>query len=109
MTVNTESKPHSRSKYPASILEHFDALPDPRREHGKIHLLDEIVFMSICAVLCGADNWKDIALYSHSKADWLKTFLSCRGESPRMIRSAESSACSTRWPSRRVSPTGSPR
>ena len=63
MTVNTETKPHSRSKDPASILEHFASLPDPRRDHGKLHLLDEIVFMSICGVLCGADSWLEIADY----------------------------------------------
>ncbi|MBV8314113.1 MAG: ISAs1 family transposase, partial [Planctomycetaceae bacterium] len=75
MTVNIQAQSQSRSKDPASILEHFAALPDPRREHGKVHLLDEIVFMAICAVLCGADTWQEIADYSESKSDWLKTFL----------------------------------
>ena len=84
MTVNTElePKPSSRSKDPASILEHFAALPDPRREHGRVHMLDEIVFMSICAVLCGADSWQEIADYSQSKFDWLKTFLTLPGGIP---------------------------
>ena len=68
MTVTIESKPSSRSKDPASILEHFAALPDPRRDHGKIHLLDEIIFMAICAVLCGADNWLEIAEFAE---EWL--------------------------------------
>ena len=82
MTVNTEPNPSSRSKDPASILEHFAALPDPRREHGKVHMLDEIVFMSICAVLCGADSWQEIADYSQSKFDWLRTFLTLPGGIP---------------------------
>ena len=84
MTVNTElePKPSSRSKDPASILEHFAALSDPRREHGRVHMLDEIVFMSICAVLCGADSWQEIADYSQSKFDWLKTFLTLPGGIP---------------------------
>jgi predicted transposase YbfD/YdcC len=84
MTVNTETIAHSRSrsKDPASILEHFAELPDPRREHGKVHMLDEIVFMSICAVPCGADSWQEIADYSHSKYDWLKTFLTLPGGVP---------------------------
>jgi len=82
MTVNTKPNSSSRSKDPASILEHFAALPDPRREHGKVHMLDEIVFMSICAVLCGADSWQEIADYSQSKFDWLKTFLALPGGIP---------------------------
>jgi predicted transposase YbfD/YdcC len=82
MTVNTQTNPHSRSNDPASILEHFATLPDPRREHGKVHMLDEIVFMSICAVLCGADSWQEIAEYSQSKSDWLKSFLTLPGGIP---------------------------
>jgi predicted transposase YbfD/YdcC len=82
MTVNTQTQTHSRSNDPASILEHFAALPDPRREHGKVHMLDEIVFMSICAVLCGADSWQEIAEYSQSKSDWLKSFLTLPGGIP---------------------------
>lgn len=70
------------SKTPASILEHFARLPDPRREHGQIHRLDEIVFMAICGVLCGADSWQEIADDSESKFDWLSTFLTLPGGVP---------------------------
>jgi predicted transposase YbfD/YdcC len=67
---------------PASILEHFALLSDPRRDHGQIHRLDEIVFMAICGVLCGADSWLEIADYSESKSDWLSTFLALPGGIP---------------------------
>jgi predicted transposase YbfD/YdcC len=82
MTINIAIKSPSRVKDPASILEHFAALPDPRREQGKIHMLDEIVFMAICAILCGADSWLEIADYAESKSDWLKTFLTLPGGVP---------------------------
>jgi predicted transposase YbfD/YdcC len=82
MTVPTESKPRSHPKDPASILEHFASLPDPRRDHGKIHWLDEIVFIAICAIWCGADNWLEIAQYGESKKDWLSTFLALPGGVP---------------------------
>src|SRR5437763_16770460 len=80
MTVNIATNRHRRyrSKDPASILEHFAVLPDPRREHGRIHALDEIVFMAICAILGGANSWQQIADYAESKHDWLKTFLTLR-------------------------------
>jgi predicted transposase YbfD/YdcC len=38
--------------------------------------------MAICAVLCGADNWLEIAQYSESKKDWLSTFLTLSGGVP---------------------------
>ena len=72
----------SVSKDPASIFEHLAALPDPRRDHGKIHMLDEFVFLAICAVLCGADSWQVIADYSWSKIDRLNTFLTLPGGIP---------------------------
>jgi predicted transposase YbfD/YdcC len=69
-------------KNPASILEHFAMLPDPRREQGQIHRLDEVVFLAICGVLCGAESWQEIADYSESKFDWLSTFLTLPGGIP---------------------------
>ncbi len=67
---------------PASILDHFADLPDPRREQGRIHRLDEIVFIATCALFCGADTWEQIADYAHSKIDWLQTILTLPGGIP---------------------------
>jgi predicted transposase YbfD/YdcC len=72
----------ARSCDPDSILDHFADLPDPRREQGRIHRLDEIVFIATCAVLCGADNWVQVADYGRSKLDWLATFLELPGGIP---------------------------
>jgi hypothetical protein len=63
--------PTASPRDPAAILEHFAELPDPRREHGRLHCLDEILFMAICAVLGGADSWQDIADFAESKFDRL--------------------------------------
>ena len=82
MTAIPETTSSPPPHDPASILDQFAALPDPRREQGRIHQLDEIVFMAICAVLCGADSWLEITDYSHSKIDWLKTFLTLPGGVP---------------------------
>ena len=45
-------------------------------------MLEEIVFIAICAILCGADNWLEIAEFAESKFDWLSTFLSLPGGIP---------------------------
>jgi hypothetical protein len=60
----------------ASLLTHFASLEDPRDRRGKEHLLLDIVSLTICAVICGADSWTDIEEYGRAKADWLGTFLS---------------------------------
>ena len=82
MVSTPDSAPSSSPHDPASILDHFAELADPRREQGRIHRLDEIVFIATCAVLCGADNWVQIADYTHSKLDWLRTILTLPGGVP---------------------------
>ena len=82
MTVNLNATSTSPPPESASILDHFAELDDPRREQGRIHRLDEIVFIATCAVLCGADTWVQIADYAHSKLDWLETFLELPGGIP---------------------------
>ena len=59
----------------SSIVEHFDTLEDPRIERTKLHLLIDIVTITLCAVICGADGPSDIEQYGHEKHEWLKTFL----------------------------------
>jgi predicted transposase YbfD/YdcC len=82
MPVGSDTTSTTPANNPVSILDHFTDLPDPRREHGRIHRLDEIVFMATCAVFCGADTWVQIADYGHSKRDWLETFLALPGGIP---------------------------
>lgn len=60
----------------ARILTHFAKLDDPRDERGKDHLLLDIVAITICAVICGAESWVDVELYGQSKQAWLATLLS---------------------------------
>jgi predicted transposase YbfD/YdcC len=58
-----------------SIVEHFADLKDPRREHGKLHRLPDILTIALCAVLAGADSWPEIELFGHAKLDWFRRFL----------------------------------
>jgi predicted transposase YbfD/YdcC len=60
----------------SSIIEHFSSLPDPRtKEHKKEHKLIDIIFITIAAVICGAEDWNDIEEYGDEKEDWLKAIL----------------------------------
>jgi len=54
---------------------HFADLPDPRIDRCKRHNLLEVVTVALCAVICGADTWVDVAEFGRSKAAWLRTFL----------------------------------
>lgn len=56
----------------ASILEHFAEIPDPRVNRQKRHQLEDIFFITICAVICGADNWVMIEEFGKAKQDWFR-------------------------------------
>jgi predicted transposase YbfD/YdcC len=58
-----------------SLIDHFAPLPDPRIDRTKRHLLLDIVVIAVCAVICGADTWVDLAEYGRAKYEWLKRFL----------------------------------
>ena len=44
-----------------SIVEHFSELKDFRIERKKLHALPDILVLSVCAVISGAEGWEDVA------------------------------------------------
>lgn len=54
----------------------FSELKDPRRTAKGNHLypLEEILFLTIAAVVSGADTWTSISLFGRAKRDWLGKF-----------------------------------
>jgi predicted transposase YbfD/YdcC len=59
----------------ATIVKHFSKIKDPRVERTRLHNLLEIIVIAICAIICGAEGWEDIAAYGKAKQEWLKRFL----------------------------------
>ena len=53
----------------------FATLTDPRVERTKEHLLLDIVLIAICAVVCGADGWVEVAEFGEAKKGWFSRFL----------------------------------
>jgi predicted transposase YbfD/YdcC len=63
-------------------LKYFAELRDPRVERTREHLLEEILLMTIAAVLSGAGSWNEIEGYCKAKRLWLKGFLKLPGGIP---------------------------
>ena len=59
----------------AGIARFFDDLEDPRMDRTKKHSLSDILTLAICAVICGADGWVQVAHFGRCKRKWFKTFL----------------------------------
>ena len=60
---------------PRGVLRYFAELPDPRMNRTRRHILGDIVALAICAVICGADGWAQVAQFGRCKEKWFKTFL----------------------------------
>jgi len=58
-----------------SIQEHFGSLPDPRIDRQKRHNLIDIITITICAVLSGAEAWTHVEDFGKSNEEWFRTFL----------------------------------
>jgi len=60
----------------ASVLrQSFRRLRDPRINRCKRHLLLDIVTIAVCAVISGADTWKEVALFGRRRQEWFARFL----------------------------------
>jgi predicted transposase YbfD/YdcC len=55
-------------------ISYFTELTDPRVDRCKEHLMEDIVFITIAAVICGVETWNDIENYGKSKESWLKQY-----------------------------------
>ena len=91
-----------------NIVEIFEELPDFRVPGRTSYPLSEILVISLCAVLSGAEDYEDIAEYGRQKSDFLSTFLDLESGIPshdtfnRVFRFMDKevfSQCLTRWSS----------
>lgn len=58
-----------------SIMAHLEQLEDPRMERRRLHNLTDILFISLCTLLCGGESFNDMEDFGKAKEDWLKGFL----------------------------------
>src|SRR6267154_6655731 len=65
---------HSRPRN-CSVTKYFSRLKDPRRRHRRLHSLQDIIVIALCAVIAGAQDWQEVALFGRERCDWLKRFL----------------------------------
>jgi predicted transposase YbfD/YdcC len=58
-----------------SITKHFTKLKDPRRRHRRLHHLQDIIVIALCAIIAGAQDWQEIETFGRKRRDWLQRFL----------------------------------
>jgi len=62
-------------KDPEGFLDFFEDLEDPRIDRKKMYPMDEILLLTLTAVICGSEGWIDIEAFGREKGEYLQQFL----------------------------------
>jgi hypothetical protein len=65
-----------------TFMEYFNDISDPRIMRQKQHKLTDIFFITLCAVICGCDNWVAIARFAEIKRGWFEQYLELENDIP---------------------------
>jgi predicted transposase YbfD/YdcC len=73
--MSTIVKKSKRLELSEEFLESFSAIPDKRTSYQRLHPLKNIIMITICAILCGADSWLAVEKIAKCKISWFRKFL----------------------------------
>lgn len=59
-----------------SLFDTLAQVPDPRMERTKLHPLVDVLVIAVCATICAAETWEEIAEFGQAKEGWFRQFLS---------------------------------
>ena len=98
----------SNGRYQGEFFNYFDGIKDTRQEGKVYHRLTDILFIVVCGVLCGYDEWDNIHTWASIPVNqtWFKKYIGLANGMPSLstlkrgfaiIRSKEFSACFSEW------------
>jgi len=70
-----ESKMKSDVQLETNFLDHFEVIEDPRLQRNQLYTVEEILLVTLLAVICGAEGWQDVENYGKSKIKYLRCYL----------------------------------
>jgi predicted transposase YbfD/YdcC len=79
---NSDTYQFEDSIVPLSLQESFASLEDPRVDRNKKHSLLDIIILTLCAVISGAEGWESIEQFGEDKQDWLKKWIPLENSIP---------------------------
>ena len=79
--LKPDSEPSSEASSP-DFTTYFEEVTDPRIERRKEHTLLDIIGLTICAVVAGADTFAGIERFGEAREEWLGQFLELKNGIP---------------------------
>lgn len=73
------------AKVPPAIalaFESFAVVEDPRVERTKLHPLMNILMMTLCGAIAGANGWDELAVFARANSAWFATLFEMRHGTP---------------------------
>jgi predicted transposase YbfD/YdcC len=65
------------------LIKSAESVPDFRRPWGNLlHKLSDILVISFCAIICGAQTYRDLEVFGKAKKDWLSLYLPLKNGIP---------------------------
>lgn len=74
--------PEYEPKEETDFLDKFDSIEDPRSSRNQLYTVSEILLVTLCAVICGAEGWCDVERYGKAKIDYLRQYLDYNNGAP---------------------------
>lgn len=73
------AKTSASESEPMAILSILRDLPDPRVERTRMHKLEDILCLAICAILCGVESFEDMEVFlGKPSRSGFRRFWNCR-------------------------------
>jgi len=63
------------SSHLPDIVSIFATVTDPRRAHGTLHKLCDVLTIALCTVLCGRSEFTEMEAFGEIREGWLRGFL----------------------------------
>jgi len=65
------------------LINSAESVPDFRRPWGHLlHKLSDILVIAFCAIICGAQTYRDLEVFGNAKKEWLSLYLSLKNGIP---------------------------
>lgn len=65
------------------LIQSAESVPDSRRPWGHLlHKLSDILVIAFCAIICGAQTYRDLEIFGNAKKLWLSNYLSLENGIP---------------------------